>query len=282
MEITDIPSQIARAFKYSLRSKTSFLLSLLAAGLVLGVSFDLLYGFGYRRVFNTKDAHYGPTFWSSLLFVALVLPVASGLYSILRARAQTRPFQPGRYGIAIAPFEVFSLDPDTLGTSSKLQALDTVMNQFFTAANGIINQENWAQSFEFRFLPPNIRIHNTQEAVAQRTSLGATLIIWGEVIQQSYSPLRIVFHLLGTELDLTMQGPLDPFTPIPFLKFCALSAAAFSHRANGEHQRARELFLLARSPASELDKQANTNTNVAIIDGCVSKLDDAMKKDVAT
>jgi hypothetical protein len=30
MEITDIPNQIALAFKYSLRSKASFLLSLLA------------------------------------------------------------------------------------------------------------------------------------------------------------------------------------------------------------------------------------------------------------
>lgn len=283
MEITDIPNQIALAFKYSLRSKASFLLSLLAAVLMLGISFDLLYSFFYTRVFNAKDTHYGPIFWAGLLFIAVIVPLAVGLYSVLHVRAQTRPFQPGKYGIAIAPFEVFSLDTETLGTSSKLQALDTVMNQFFMAANRIIKQDEWAKNFEFRVLPSNIRVLNIQDAVTQRTSLDATLIIWGEVIQQSYSPLKLDFHFLGTELDLTMQGLLDPFTLIRFLKFFALSAAAFSNKANGEYKRARELFLLARGPASELDKQGkdNNNTNVALIDKFVGDLDALMKNDVA-
>src|SRR5438093_285433 len=153
---------------------------------------------------NVKEPYYGICFWVGLTVVALVLPLGVAVKGVLRAWVQTWPFQGGKYGVVVAPFEVISFDPDTLGTSSKLQALDVVMNQFFAAEQQIISEEDWSNNFEFRFLPPYARILKKQDAIERRASMGATLIIWGSVVQQSYTQLRVVLHLLGDEVDLTL------------------------------------------------------------------------------
>jgi hypothetical protein len=275
MEIIDIPSSIAKALKYSLRSRASFLLSLLAAILVLGISFDLLYSFYYTRAFNIKDPYYGTFFWAGLTVAAVIFPLGIAVVGLLRARGQTRPFQGSKYGIAIAPFEVISLDPDTLGAASKLQALDVVMSQFFAAVQRIIGEEDWSKDFEFRFLPPYARILSKRDAIERRAALSATVIIWGSLVQQSYSPIRTELRVLGTEVDLELKGSLDPSSgPAQTLELCVLLAAAFSHRAAGEYTKARELFVLARVPADQLDSLSKSNKNVGLIDHFMQGVDE--------
>jgi hypothetical protein len=131
MDITDIPDQLGKAFKYSLRSPSSFFLSLLTAMVVFGFAYDLVYGFGYIRWHNVKDPQYGWPYFAGLVFVAILVPLTIGVTAYARARAKARPFRAGEIGIAIAPFEVFLVAPETLGTASMLQALDIVSTQFF-------------------------------------------------------------------------------------------------------------------------------------------------------
>ena len=78
MGITDIPDQIAKAFKYSLRSPGAFALSLITAVVVFGFAYDLLYSFWYVRWFNAKDTHYGLFYVAGLVLVSLVIPLAIG------------------------------------------------------------------------------------------------------------------------------------------------------------------------------------------------------------
>lgn len=57
MDIVDIPTQVARALKYSVRSRCTFLLSLLSAFFLLGISFDLLYGFSTQG-YSTRRSRF--------------------------------------------------------------------------------------------------------------------------------------------------------------------------------------------------------------------------------
>ena len=75
MGITDIPDQIAKAFKYSLRSPGAFCLSLITAIAVFGFAFDLTYSFWYVRWHNVKDPQYGWPYFAGLLLVSVVIPV---------------------------------------------------------------------------------------------------------------------------------------------------------------------------------------------------------------
>ena len=275
MDILDIPERAARVFKYSLRSKRSFLLSLVTAALVLGISFDLLYGFFYTRVFNAKDPRYGPWFWTALVVVAVVAPLVYGAIEFRRARAlRNRPFPENIYGIVIAPFEVYSLDPDTLGTASKLQALSVVMDQFFTATRQIMGEEEWASLFEFRLLPTFARITQKKEAADLKDSLGATLVIWGSLVQQSGKPVDVQMKLLGTELDITMGGEMQPIRNAPILAFFALSAAGAELRRRGDLAAAREMYLRARKPAAALDQLSKSTRSTEINEGSIRKIEE--------
>ena len=89
-----------------------------------------------------------------------------------------------------------------------------------------------------------------QQAASLKTSLRATLIIWGTVAEQSNGTMIMIIDLLGTELDLKFTwtiASLDSVS-VPFLEFWALTAAAFSFKADGAYDRAREMFILARGP----------------------------------
>ena len=253
-KLFDIPDQIANGLKYSVRSWRSFLLSLAGAVLVLGISYDLLYSFFYTRIYNTKDARYDRLFWWSLILVAVVVPIVFAALRLISSAFQMRKFRGNTFGVAIAPFEVFSLDPGTLGAASKLQALDEVMNQFFVASQRLLTQEDWTKDFEFRILPPYARILTMSDALKQRESIGATLLIWGSVVQES--KLQTNFHLLGTELDLTLTGTPDPFYPVFSLKLWSLSAAALKLKAERQYDRAKQFLILAREPAGKLDALA--------------------------
>jgi hypothetical protein len=82
MDIVDIPNQVGRSLKYSVRSRSSFLVSLISAFLVLGIAYDVVYGFFYTRILNAKDPFYGPLFWIGLLVIAVLLPLLFGSLSV--------------------------------------------------------------------------------------------------------------------------------------------------------------------------------------------------------
>lgn len=94
MDIIDIPQQIRTSLKYSLRSRSSFLFSLLGAMLVCGVAFNVIYDFLFSHIYNKKESHYGPIFWVGLLTACIGLPAVYAILSIIKARRQERPFHP--------------------------------------------------------------------------------------------------------------------------------------------------------------------------------------------
>ncbi len=176
MEIPDLLSGAAKALRYSTRSKGKFLLSLIGAILVLAVGYTALYDFLYPRIFNVEHSRYGLVFWAGFLVVAVVLPLGNGVAAILKVRAQSRPFPQGKFGIAIAPFEVMSLDPETLGTPASLEGLGRIAGQYFTSAERTLKAEEWSKDFAFRLLPESERIVSSKQAEAVRTRMSATLI----------------------------------------------------------------------------------------------------------
>jgi hypothetical protein len=258
MDINDIPQQIRTSLKYSLRSRSSFLFSLLGAMLVCGVAFNLLYDFLYSHIYNKKDSHYGPVFWIGLLTTCFGLPGIYAILSIVRARRLERPFAPGRFGIAIAPFNVVSLDPDTLGTSSKLRALDEIMTQLFTAQKRFIEEEQWSDRFEFRFLPPYVRILGKSDAEKRWRTMNALLIFSGQIVQQSGSGVLLRAQMLGLDTYITMDLPtIDIRMLETFLKYFVLSTAAYTEQKNGRLSESLKLYTLARTSAIALDRMAN-------------------------
>ena len=275
MDILDIPERAARVFKYSLRSKRSFLLSLVTAALVLGVSFDLIYGFFYTRILNVKDPRYGPLFWAALVATTLVAPLVYGAFEFRRARTlRNRRFAANIHGIVIAPFEFYSLDPETLGTAGKLQALSVVMDQFFAATRQIIGEEEWAPMFEFRLLPTFARITQKGEAVALMDSLGATLVIWGNLVQQSGKPIDAQIKFLGTELDITMSGPIQPVQSAPILAYFALGAAGAKLQQIGDLVGAREMLVRARKAATALDQLTKSTRSTELNEAQIKKIEE--------
>jgi len=258
MDITDIPQQIRTSLKYSLRSRSSFLFSLLGAMLVCGVAFNVIYDFLYSHIYNKKDSHYGPVFWVGLLTACFILPAVYAILSIIRARRLERPFPPGRFGIAIAPFNVISLDPDTLGTSSKLRALDEIMTQLFTAQKRFIDEEQWSDRFEFRFLPPYVRILGKSDAEKRWRVMKALLIFSGQIVQQSGSGVLLRAQMLGLDTYITVDLPnIDIRLLETFLKYFVLSTAAYTEQKNGRLSEALRFYTLARPAAATLDRMAN-------------------------
>jgi hypothetical protein len=255
MGLTDIPGQIATSLKYSLRSPRSFLLSLISAVVVLGVAFDLLYAFFYTRFYDAKDTHYGVAFWLGLCFFGAIVPLVGASITLVAAKLKFRRFPPDKFGIAIAPFEVTSIDPDTLGTATKLASLDEAMRQYFNAAKRACDAEHWLDDFEFRFLPAYVRFQGKQDAAGRLDSMGATLVIWGEILQQHDQPLKMNQNILGAKVDMRMAGPMELSHHGSFLAFWALCGAGFRLGDAGKRNEAVNMFALAKKgPASALDE----------------------------
>jgi len=156
--LDDIPAQIGRVVQFSVRNKTSFVLSYVTAVFAIGFAADLIYSFVYTAITNSKDAHYGTAAWLVLGFSAFGILLIAGLCAGLQAWKNVRPFSGKKYGVAIAPFDVFSIDPDVLGTPSKKQGLENAVAQFFSAVLARLREKAWYDDFEFRSLPPFVRV----------------------------------------------------------------------------------------------------------------------------
>jgi len=260
MEITDIPAQVAIALKYSLRSPGSFMMSLIGAIVVLGIAFDLLYAFFYTRLYEVKDPHYGVVFWIGLCFFGAAVPLVCAIISLVSAKLKMRPFPHDKFGIAIAPFEVCSLDPDTLATSTKLACMDEAMRQYFDSTKRACEAEHWLDDFEFRFLPSYVRFRSKQDATKLWKFMGATLVIWGEILQQRNVPLTMTQNLLGPEVDIKSGGPMELSLAGAFLAFYALSCAGYLLGEGGKRAEAVKKFSLAKDgPATVLDPHLRNN-----------------------
>jgi hypothetical protein len=271
MDITDIPGQIAKAFKYSLRSSSTFLLSMVTALLAFGIGYDLLYGFWYIRRHNVKDPAYGTPYFIGLLVVSVLFPLTIGLIALFRARAQARPFKVARIGISIAPFEVFSVSPETLGTANVLQALDIVSTQFFRVVKNTLSEYEAAKELEFRFLPAFTKITSKQEAVQYCTKLRAAMVVWGSITQRSRQPLEIRLNLQAASESYSFSHlSIEQFPMLP-LQFFIFFEAAKAALKNGDMARARQFFVQARPLGEELDKQKETKF-VSSVDEWLAKL----------
>jgi hypothetical protein len=277
MSIVDIPEQVARVLKYSLRSKSSFIFSLLTASVVLGFAWTLLYEFFYTRVYGKAEAQYGTIFWIGLGVCGAFFPLVYGAVTITRAWLQTRPFETDKFGIAIAAFDVLSVDPDTLGTAGKLGALDEAMRQYFTVARRASRDAGWLDEFDLRFLPPYVRIETKEDAERWKKNLNATLIVWGQIIIESKT---IRFHeqnFVGTKLEMKLSGnvPINPELGGNMLALYALTSAGFILRDRNKLDRAKQMFGLAISPARKLDEKnerSGTQTYEAMLQGFISEL----------
>ena len=277
MGIDDIPSQVARVLKYSTRTFGSFLLSLTIATFVVGFSIDLLYGFFYQRLTGEEHARYGQLYWMIFGCTTLLVPIIAGIAAYAASWKLQRRFDPQRYGVAIAPPEVFSLDPDVLGTPTKIQALQDVLKQFFDATKHLLMEKPWFQLFEFRFLPPSVRVSTAQDAERLRIALGASILLWGNVIQQIDKPLYFELHLSGRDTNLNMSGSVDPQSFLLFFQYYLLSATAYSIWKGGEYDSARQLFNFALEPANAIDDRLQSDgkprTQVAQIRRWLAELD---------
>ncbi|HUB52429.1 MAG TPA: hypothetical protein VL986_09795 [Terracidiphilus sp.] len=254
MDIVDIPDQIAKAFKYSLRSPGAFALSLVTAISVFAVAYDLLYAFAFARIYNVKDPHYGLGYFVGLALVSLAFPLTIGARAYMRERARARPFGPHEIGIAIAPFDVISVDPETLGTASTLQALDAVSTQFFRVVQSTLSEFPEAQELKFRFLPQYTRIGNKQSALQHLGKLRATLVVWGTITQRSKQPLEIRMEMQAAVHTYTFSElSIEKFPMLP-LQYFTFFEAAKAAMDRGDAEDARKLFMQARPLGAELDK----------------------------
>jgi hypothetical protein len=246
MDIADIPNQIAKTFKYSLRSSGAFILSLITAFVVFAVAYDLIYGFWYARWYNTEHANYGRLYFIGLLLVSVVLPLTIGAGAYLRARASARPFKPEQIGIAIAPFDVISVDPETLGTANTLHSLDIVSTQFFRLVQSTLRDYPVAEELKFRFLPQYTKITNKEAASRQLARLNAALVFWGHIIQRRHQPMEIDFEMQGTTQAHTFSHMMIERFPMLPLQYLTFLEAARALEKRGETDRARRWHEQAR------------------------------------
>ena len=260
MGIDDIPAQVGRVIRFSVRSPSSFLLSLFTSVFVIGLATDLVYGFLYTRIYNVKDAVYTPRAWLVLSLIALGLPMASGLYAVVAAYRKLRPFGSEKYGVAIAPFDVFSLDPDVLGTPSKRQALEEVIPQFFNAMLARFRESEWYNLLEFRYLPPFARVNREKVAQETREKLAAELLIWGKIVHKIDAPLNIEINLVGVDTSLKFSGPADPLQMANIFAYFILSAAGYSLMKSGRPSEAIQILKPVRDLAQDVDKTTNSGT----------------------
>lgn len=277
MTLIDIPGALVAALKYSQRSRATFVLSIITSSLTLGLAFDLVYGFVIPRWFHVKDPSYGHFYWRAQIVVMAALPLLAATLAAVRARAKLKPFPRDRFGIAIAPFENFSVDVDTLGTATKLAALDGVISQFFAVSQLMLEQQPWGQAFELRRLPPYTRVHVKAEAQRLADAMGATLVVWGFVVHKPKGATVIHMHLLGRKVDLDLDVSVDPVFLSRTMQFFFLVVAAFHEEAAGALSNARQMLEHARQPAEFLDKHASARnagapTNIECVNQWIAKL----------
>ena len=65
-----------------------------------------------------------------------------------------------KYGVGIVPFDIVSINPETLSSFDKIRTLDEVMHQLFLAIDLLLDNNEYSKSFECRVLPPGLKIHN--------------------------------------------------------------------------------------------------------------------------
>jgi hypothetical protein len=261
MGIDDVPAQIGRVIRFSVRSKSSFIWSFVTAAFVIGFAADLLYGFAYIRIYNVKDAVYTRAALAALGAISLGIPMIAGLYAGIGAWRATRPFKPGRFGVAIAPFMVHSIDPEVLGTPSKKQGLEDAIAQFFNALRARLGEQAWYADFAFRSLPPFVRVTNEAEARTRLASLSASLLIWGMTVHKGGQPLVLRINLSGPDTQLAFSGQMDPIQMADAFGYFLLTAAGFTQLKQGNPATALRLFGNATEFASNLDEMSKTNTH---------------------
>ena len=104
MNIFDLFGQFQRIVTYP-RSWRTLLTSLVAASIVTGLTFDLLYGTLYRRIGGTSHTRYGLPYWAALVILSIVVPLGYAVYRAVSWNLRLRPFGAGTLGIAIAQFK---------------------------------------------------------------------------------------------------------------------------------------------------------------------------------
>src|SRR5271166_4074120 len=254
MGITDIPDQIAKAFKYSLRSPGAFALSLVTAIVVFGFAYDLIYSFWYVRWHNVKDTQYGLPYFAGLVLVSLIIPLTIGGWAYPRARAQGHPFR-----------------ADELGTASTLHALDVVSTQFFRVVQNTLREYPMAQELKFRFLPQYTKITSKQEALERLDGLRATMLIWGNITQRSQQPLEIRLEMQAAVHTYDFSElTIEHFPMLPLQYFTFFEAAQAVER-RGDADRARRLYLQARPLGAQMDQEHPKLRCVESIDAILAK-----------
>lgn len=125
------------------------------------------------------------------------------------------------------------------------------MTQLFTAQKRFIDEEQWADRFEFRFLPPYVRILGKSDAQKRRVAMNALLIFSGQIVQQSGSGVQVRTNILGLDTDLKMDLPnIDVRMLETILKYFVLSTAAYTAQKGGNLSEALSLYTLCRQPQS--------------------------------
>ncbi len=161
------------------------------------------------------------------------------------------------------------------------------MDQFFAASRQIMGEEDWASMFEFRLLPTFARITQKRDALALMNSLGATLVMWGNLVQQSGKPIDAQIKFLGTDLDITMSGSIQPVQSAPILAYFALGAAGSKLQQTGDLVGAREMFVRARKAAAALDQLTKSTSSTELNEAQIKKIEEEVaargaRQDAAT
>jgi hypothetical protein len=273
VDIIDIPDQVAKALKYSLRSRSAFFTSLVTAMLVCGIAYDLVYAFWYVRFHNVKDAEFGWPYFVGFLLLSIMVPLGIGALAYFHSRAQLRPFKRGQIGIAIAPFEVFSVAPETLGTANVLHALDIVSTEFFRVVQSTLNEYEIARDFEFRFLPQYARITTELQAVKYRAELSATMVVWGMITQRSQQPMDIRFNLQASSSYTFSDLTIERFPMLPLQYFIFFEAAKTVLDCEDTH-RVKRVLDQARPLGEQLDKKLGGTSCVDSIDALLLRTQD--------
>ena len=240
--------------------------------MVFGVAYDLIYSFAYVRLYDVKDPRYGPLYGWGLLALALGLPATIGIVASIGAWIQAFPFKSSDLGIAIAPFEVFSVAPETLGTSTMLQALDIVGTEFFRVVENTMNNHEWAKEFKFRFLPQYLRVKNKDAAVKHCAALQATVLVWGVITQRSRQALEVRLTLQGAVKQYEFTNfSIEEFPLAPLQLFILLEGAE-TLRSRGAHSRAIDMLVQGRPVAVEAEGNDPKRGLVALVDEKLAEL----------
>jgi hypothetical protein len=196
MELTEIPSVVLKIFRYTSSTRRSWLISIVLVLSITVLVFDLSYSFVYNRVHNVNDTKYDSNYWIILAIATVSASAFYMAYSFFSYKYKLRKFGGKKYGVGIVPFDVISINPDTLSSFEKMRTLDEVMYQLFLAINLLLDDDDYSNEFEIRTLPPGLKIHNQQSSIKLLKKLNAVLIIRGILKEDTE----------GHSLDLFFEG----------------------------------------------------------------------------